>query len=61
MYHAHHMILMHIHIHKYLGENEPNMLTRPVLIGVESTENNGTLSQKGPKKVEPGGSKTYIK
>lgn len=52
---------MHIHIHKYLGGNEANMLTRPVLIGVESIENNGTLSQKGPKKVEPGGSKTYIK
>lgn len=47
MYHAHHMICMHIHIHKYLGENEDDMLTRPVLIGVESTENNGTRSPKG--------------
>lgn len=61
MYHAHHMICMHIHIHKYLGESGGNMLSRLVLIGVESTENNGILSQNGPKKVEPGGSKTYIK
>lgn len=61
MYHAHHMICMHIHIHEYLGESGGNMLSRPVLIGVESTENNGTCSQNGSKKVEPGGSKTYIK
>lgn len=35
------------------------MLPRAILIGVERIENNGTLIQKGTKKVESGARETY--